>query len=95
MDCHRDLISAIESFDCWEQPWTFYESVSSLPTLDSNDRETLNRVWEVAMESEGWRASKDFADASSLANARLASGFPWLTTVARRQLVNGASYQWR
>ncbi|WP_223437507.1 MULTISPECIES: hypothetical protein [unclassified Pseudomonas] len=95
MDLHSKLVSAIEAFDCWEQPWEFYEFVSSTPSLDANNLEELKRVWGTAIESGGWLASKDFADGCSFVDARLASGFPWLSNKARRQLVNGASYQWR
>ena len=94
MKSYRKLISAIEAFDRWEQPWAFYESVSSAPSLDTNDLEQLRRAWGTAIEREGWLASKDFADGCSLADARLASGFPLLSNKARKQLVNGASYQW-
>lgn len=94
MGSYRKLVSAIEAFDRWEQPWEFYESVSSAPSLDANDLEKLRRAWGTAIERGGWLASKDFADGCSLADARLASGFPWLSSKARRQLVNGASYQW-
>lgn len=94
MDLHRKLVSAIEAFDRWEQPWEFYESVSSAPSLDANDLEQLKRVWGTAIERECWLASKDFADGCSLVDTRLASGFPWLSNKARRQLVKGASYQW-
>lgn len=94
MDLHSKLVSAIEAFDRWEQPWEFYDSVSSAPSLDANDLEKLKRVWGTAIESGGWLASKDFADGCSLVDARLPSGFPWLSNKARRQLVNGASYQW-
>jgi len=72
----------------------FYESISSAPSLDTNDLEQLRRAWGTAIEREGWLASKDFADGCSLADARLASGFPWLSNKARQQLVNAASYQW-
>jgi hypothetical protein len=94
MKSYRKLISAIEAFDRWEQPWEFYESISSAPSLDTNDLEQLRCAWGTAIEREGWLASKDFADGCSLADARLASGFPWLSNRARQQLVNGASYQW-
>jgi hypothetical protein len=91
---HRKLVSAIEAFDRWERPWEFYESVSSATSLDVDDREKLKRIWEVAIESGGWLASTDFVDGCSLVDDRLSSGFPWLSAKARRQLVNGASYQW-
>lgn len=95
MDMHRKLVSAIEAFDRWDQPWLFYESVSATPSLDANDRERLQRIWGTAIEAEDWLESGGIADGCSLADARLASRFPWLSTRARRQLVNGASYQWQ
>jgi hypothetical protein len=93
MDSHRELIAAIESFDHWGRPWEFYPSVSSV--LSSGAREDLARIWAAATEATIWSSCEDLAHGSSVAEARLSLDYPWLSVGARRQLVNGAAYQWR
>ena len=95
MEIHRELVTAIESFDRWERPWEFFKAVSSSPSLDAIARGELERIWATACETEGWSTCKDLSHGCSLAEARLLAGYPWLTAKARRQLVNGAAYQWR
>jgi hypothetical protein len=95
MDLHRKLVSAIEAFDRWEQPWEFYPSVSFAISIDIEESEEFQRVWATATEDSSWSACEDLAHGCLLADARLSSTFPWLSVAARRQLVNGASYQWR
>ena len=95
MGPYHILVSEIEKFDRWEQPWSFYEALSTSPSLDINAREKLQSVWATAIDDSSWLLSKDFADGCSLVDARLELGFPWLSAKARRQLVKGASYQWR
>jgi hypothetical protein len=93
MEMHRELATAIESFDHWGHPWEFYSSVSAL--LSPVARGELERVWATATDTAGWSTCKDLAHGSTLANTRLSVSYPWLSTKARQQLVNGAAYQWR
>lgn len=93
MDLRRELIEAVESFDDWGRPWEFYASVSSL--LSNDACEELAHIWAAAMEATIWSACDDLAQGCSLAEGRLSLSYPWLSVGARRQLVNGAAYQWR
>lgn len=93
MDLRRELVAAVESFDDWGRPWEFYVSVSAL--LSNDAREELARIWATATERAIWSACEDLAQGCSLAEGRLSLDYPWLSAGARRQLVNGAAYQWR
>jgi len=93
MEVHRQLVAAIENFDAWDRPWEFYASVSSLLRPDA--RSELEQIWAIATDSVGWSTCEDLAQGCSLAEVRLANGFPWLSAKARKQLGNGAAYQWR
>ena len=93
MEMHRELVAAIEDFDTWDRPWEFYASVSSLLRPDA--RSELERIWATATDSAGWSTCEDLAQGCLLAEVRLTQSFPWLSAKARKQLGNGASYQWR
>jgi hypothetical protein len=91
MELHQTLAMEIEKFEVWERPGSFYEALSASPSLDDNARDPLHIVWAAAIECPSWRKSNDLEDGRSFADAR----FPWLSELARRQLVNAVSYQWR
>lgn len=93
MEVHCKLVAAIEGFSHWDRPWDFFTHVSSLLAPDA--RGELERIWATANEAAGWTVGNDLAHGCSLADARLSVNYPWLSTQARRQLVNGAAYQWR
>lgn len=93
METHHKIAAAIESFDCWNRPWEFYASISSL--VDPAMLGELAHIWATAADDASWRTCKDLAHGCSLTDARLSVCYPWLSAKARRQLVNAASYQWR
>ena len=93
MEVQRKIVASIENFDRWDRPWDFYPYVSSL--LAPNTREELERIWAAANDTASWATGKDLTQGCSLADARLSNSYPWLSVVARRQLVKGAAYQWR
>jgi hypothetical protein len=93
MEVHREVVAAIEKFDAWDRPWEFYASVSSL--LGPGARSELERIWATATDSAGWSTCEDLAQGCSLTEIRLAQNFPWLSAKSRKQLGNGAAYQWR
>lgn len=95
MELHRILVLEIEKFECWEQPWSFYKTLSASSALDDDARELLRSLWVEVIECPSWRAGKALENICSLADARLESRFPWLSEKARGHLVNAASYQWR
>jgi hypothetical protein len=95
MELHSKLVAAIENFDCWDRPWEFYTLVSSSSSLNAVARAELERIWATATETGGWSTCKDLTHGCSLADNRLSISYPWLSAEARRQLVNGAAYQWR
>ena len=95
MEMQRKIVEAIESFDRWEHPWEFYKAVSISSSLDAVAREELKRIWATAGETAGWSTCKDLSHGCALANARLSASYPCLSAKAKRQLVNGAAYQWR
>ncbi|WP_062538119.1 hypothetical protein [Pseudomonas abietaniphila] len=91
MELHQTLVMEIEKFEVWEQSGSFYEALSASPSLDDNARDLLHIVWASAIDCPSWRMSNDLEDGRSFADARL----PWLSELARWQLVNAVSYQWR
>jgi hypothetical protein len=93
MEMHRELVAAIEGFGAWDRPWEFYASVSSLLRPDA--RSELERIWATATDSAAWSTCEDLVQGCALAEIRLTESFPWLSAKARKQLGNGASYQWR
>lgn len=93
MEVHRQLVAVIEDFDAWDRPWEFYASVSAL--VRPGARYELEQVWAVATDSAAWSTCEDLSQGCSLAEVRLANSFPWLSAKARKQLGNGAAYQWR
>lgn len=86
------VVAAIEAFDAWERPWEFSSSVSGSPTLTPDDRAVAHQVWLAACDARNWQHA---ASAQTVVNRTLQEQFPWLTELARAQLIRAASYEWK
>jgi hypothetical protein len=93
MYIHRKINSAIESFDNWRCPWLFFSSVSAL--LESSALDELKRIWKIALQEDEYLSWSNLEHGCSVSDASLSTNYPWLSPEARRQLVRGASFQWR
>jgi hypothetical protein len=90
----ENINAAIERYASWERPWDFFGSVSADGSLDDADRSEFQKVWSAACEPQLWTTCT-FPECLVLCEAHLAERFGWLSTHARKQIVNGAAYQWR
>ena len=84
----------IERYDAWDKPWEFPYSVSSDTSLGVEERAVFESAWSVARDSALW-TSNEYSECFRLCEVRIAEIFPWLTPRARKQIVNGAAYEWR
>ncbi|KJK03863.1 hypothetical protein UB44_05220 [Burkholderiaceae bacterium 26] len=89
-----EIIAAIETFEAWNQPWTFLEAVKAWPTLIAADRTTLQQIWIEACDARHWQHADNGQNAAA-ADLALQERFPWLPDHARAQFVRAASFEWK
>ena len=87
------LLAAIESFDDWNRPWTFYPTVIQL--VSAADSERFETIWSAATSEGLWVTRDDLCKSAEEAEIFIAEKFTELSAKAVRQVVNGAAYQWR
>ncbi|APP77805.1 hypothetical protein BJD12_11805 [Xanthomonas vesicatoria ATCC 35937] len=89
------VVTAIESFERWSAPWTFFDTVHATPQLTAEDRLLLQQVWSVACDAERWTSSPALDAGAAATESALTTRFAWLPPQACRQLARAASYAWR
>jgi hypothetical protein len=88
------IVKSMESFATWSKPWEFLQSVLIYEGLSATDQEWARAVWAEACKSGHW-CSSELSVGSVNADRALTERYPWLSTLARAQVVQAASYQWR
>jgi len=89
-----DLTEVVNAFQDWEKPWTFYSTVLSQLSRDSEDPDTLSQIWAEACRADHWQQA-DISKACDAVDCGLKIQFSWLPEDARRPFVRAASYQWK
>ncbi|AZR31907.1 hypothetical protein DEG02_020925 [Xanthomonas vasicola] len=89
------VVSAVESFDSWQAPWTFIQVVRAAPHLDADDRVLLEQAWTVACHADHWMSGRTLEAGAAAAESALSKRFAWLSPLACRQFARAASYAWR
>lgn len=87
------LLEAIESFDDWNRPWTFYPTVTQ--SVSVADSERFEAIWSAATSADLWVTRDDFCKTADKAEIYIAEKFTELSSKAVKQVVNGAAYKWR
>lgn len=95
MNCPANVVKAIESFDSWSTPWTFFATASAFPSLGTDDRQLLEQAWTSACDRDMWISIDNLASGAAAVEDALSERFPWLSPLARRQLARAAAYEWR
>jgi len=90
-----NVVRAIESFDSWTRPWEFSATISASLASEPSEVQMFEQIWAVACDRRIWLSADSLASGVAAAESALLEDFPWLSMHARRQLSNGASYQWR
>jgi hypothetical protein len=85
---------ALESFTEWGKPWLFIDNALGIPGLSEQDREAIRVVWAEAINEQNWQ-SDNLETHTAAADRRLQIKCPWLTPLAREEVIRAASYQWR
>jgi hypothetical protein len=86
--------SAIEAFDNWHQPWTFYDSVIAYAEFGEIERNTIDAIWLQVCDKSIW-LSGTIQECCMCIEKVISKNFPWLSVQARKQVINGAAYQWK
>jgi hypothetical protein len=87
------LENKIISFDDWTQPWTFYQIVSSDPTLSPIESAIFQEIWTRAGDPELWNNSDPILCAKASHNF-IQSNYN-LSDQAITTIVRALSYQWK
>lgn len=87
------VVTAIEAFQAWHTPWTFFDSVCA--ALQAQDRPLLQQVWAAACDPSLWRGNAPLAVMIDAVQTALATRYPWLSLRACGQLARAAAYAWR
>lgn len=87
------VVTAIEAFQAWHTPWTFFDSVCA--ALQAQDRPLLQQVWAAACDPQLWRGNEPLAVMIDAVQTALATRYPWLSSRACGQLARAAAYAWR
>ncbi|RFF66439.1 hypothetical protein D0A40_15325 [Xanthomonas campestris pv. raphani] len=93
LETHVHVVTAIEAFQAWHTPWTFFDSVCA--ALQAQDRPLLQQVWAAACGPSLWRGNAPLAVMIDAVQTALATRYPWLSSRACGQLARAAAYAWR
>jgi hypothetical protein len=89
------VVKAIEDFQSWQKPGSFFATVSANQELQGADRLALQQLWAAACDRNLWLSAESLVAGVAASEADLGRRFPWLSGLARQQLARAASYQWR
>lgn len=88
------LNTIIETFNNWQQPWTFFEAIKTTESLADLELKTLDAIWAVACDQQYWQESAP-DEAILSVKSTLSLEFAWLSHKARQHVANAAAYQWK
>jgi hypothetical protein len=89
----KDLQAFILSFDNWNEPWTFYEFISSSSELNLSDLELFREIWTKASDFNLWNF-KDLALGCKSSCQFIQDNYN-LTEEIADKIVRAISYQWK
>ena len=89
----KDLQTAILSFDNWEEPWTFYEFISSNREITSTDLELFQGIWTKASDFHLWNFKQPALGYKT--SYQFIQDTFHLTDETTNKIVRAISYQWK